>query len=518
MATTTTIADGAAQVLPPNVAYKHPQYDDIKLLWQMIRDCISGERAVKSRGETYLPHPDPDSKAKDATKAKTRYTTYQTRAQYFNATGRTLNGLVGQVFSRESVVELPSRLEPLVGNIDGNGVSLEQMSKVALSDTLGLGRAGLLADYPARTAPDGTVLPTTVADLEQANVRPRLMLYQPEAVINWREGSFGALTLLTLVVLAEEDTQYDQGGFELVRQPQYRVLRLSPERVYTAEVWRQVQGAQRFEMVEQYTPRNAAGTNFTEIPFTFIGPDDNSPSVSIPPLGDIAVLNIGHYRNSADYEESVFMTGQPTLLLKGLTKDWVRDVLGGQVRFGALGAIPLPEGADGNLVQAAPNQLAKEAMEHKEKLMKALGAKLVDEQKTQRTATEATMDETASTSVLGSTAKNVGEAITKGLRWMADFIGEDPAKVVFELNTDFDIARLSPQERAQLIAEYQGGLLTWEETRWNMKRAGIAYEDDTKAKTEIDREKQETMNALGVLPTMGRAGTQKQDQQPPTEE
>ena len=57
---------------------------------------------------------------------------------------------------------------------------------------------------------------------------------------------------------------------------------------------------------------------------------------------DLAVLNIAHYRNSADYEESCFVTGQPTVWASGLTEAWVEDVLKGELRLGSFGGIPLP--------------------------------------------------------------------------------------------------------------------------------------------------------------------------------
>lgn len=40
-----------------NVDYNHPAYTEFLPEWNMIGDCVDGERVVKSRGEKYLPHP-----------------------------------------------------------------------------------------------------------------------------------------------------------------------------------------------------------------------------------------------------------------------------------------------------------------------------------------------------------------------------------------------------------------------------------------------------------------------------
>ena len=65
------------------------------------------------------------------------------------------------------------------------------------------------------------------------------------------------------------------------------------------------------------TPLDAKGMPFNEILFQFVGAENNSPDIDFPPLYDLAELNIGHYRNSADYEETSFIAGQPTPVVSG---------------------------------------------------------------------------------------------------------------------------------------------------------------------------------------------------------
>lgn len=46
--------------------------------------------------------------------------------------------------------------------------------------------------------------------------------------------------------------------------------------------------------------------------------ENNNPYPDNAIMYDLATLNISHYRNSADYEETMFVVGQATLFVSGL--------------------------------------------------------------------------------------------------------------------------------------------------------------------------------------------------------
>lgn len=95
----------ASRGLRPNVAFERKELRERKADYQLIADCIAGERAVKHRKTKYLPQPNPD----DVSPANVaRYEAYLTRAVFYNVTQRTLSGLVGEVFRRDPVAELPT--------------------------------------------------------------------------------------------------------------------------------------------------------------------------------------------------------------------------------------------------------------------------------------------------------------------------------------------------------------------------------------------------------------------------
>lgn len=479
----------------PNVSYEHPEYRANKASYDLIADCLAGEQTIKSKRTKYLPQPNPEDTSEENAK---RYNAYLTRAVFYNVAQRTMAGLVGQVFLRDPVVEVPTLLDPVIADATGSGVPLEQLAQELCGYGVSAGRAGIYVDYPSVETPadgeeandnDDAPAAATLDQLESGEVRPTIKIIPPKDCINWRVKRRGAKLILSLVVF-REDAVVEDDGFETKKQNQWRVLRIDPETdTVVIEVYRNKIGT---TADETYYPRDHTGAPLRDLPFSFVGAINNDPKPGPMPLYDLCSINIAHYRNSADYEEAAYMLGQPTGWFSGLTEQWVKDVLGGKVPLGSRAIIPLPANASAGLLQVEPNTLAKEAMDQKEAQMLALGAKLVEGSQVQRTATEADIDNISETSVLSSVAKNVGSAIKFALEWCLKFTGGE-TEVEYDLNTEFDLVNLSPEERGALLKEYQANAITFEEYRAALRKGGIAYLDDKEAKKQLDAQEAEAM-------------------------
>ena len=462
------------EFIRPELARRFGQYDQIS-------DCIEGDLAVKDRRTAYLPMPNAHDQSEEN---KARYLGYITRAVFYNVAQVTLAGLIGQVFLVDPEVKVPTLLDAVLKDANGNGVPMNQLAQQVEEAVLSKGRAGILIDFPK--VEGGKV---SLADQQAGRVRPLVTNYDPENVINWRTTTRNGKIILSLVVLRERHETNDD-GFSAEFEIQYRVLRLV-DGLYEQQIWRGKEG--HYEIKETVAPVDSRGQRLTEIPFTFVGAVDNSPSVDMPPLYALCALNIAHYRNSADYEESVFITGQATPVLTGLTQQWVDTVLKGTVQLGSRAAIPLPVGGAASLLQMGERSAGFEAMEHKEKQMVALGAKLVESKAVQRTATEAKQDKSAEDSTLTTVTKNVSAAIRFALEWCSIFAGtttvatdaNNDTAIVYNLNTDFDISAMSPEEVKLYIEAWQKDALTFGEMRTGLRRAGLATEDDKKAEAAI---------------------------------
>ena len=443
--------------------------DSLKVMlpqYTLISDCISGEVAVKNARDRYLPMPEG---CKDSEEGLQRYENYIKRALFYNVTRRTMLGLLGTMFSKEYTLNLDGKLSHVVSDATGEGVPFEQLVKQVSSYVIAFSRAGVFVDFPET---DGAV---SVEDMRSGKIRPTLYAYQPKNIINWRTEAYGSEEKLALVVLDETYILNDD-GFEIKEAKQYRVLRLV-DGMYITEIWRKDSNKADYGLHSRFVPLDSSGVPFDTIPFVFVGGVNNDSSIDNPNLYDIAAINIAHYRNSADYEESCFIVGQPTPVLTGLTEDWLDAVLDGKIRFGSRGGIMLPVGGDAKLLQALPNSMAFEAMGHKEKQMIALGARLIDGKSIEKTATEVTIDNSTQISTLATIAQNVSNALTKALGYAGKFVGAT-VEPLFKLSTDYNFARMSAQERISLVDEWQKGAISFNEMRGELKKLGIVLDEN----------------------------------------
>ncbi|MGL6009410.1 MAG: DUF4055 domain-containing protein [Culicoidibacterales bacterium] len=456
---------------------QHSDYINSFYSWKKIEDVLEGEDAVKNAKTLYLPKPNASDISPEN---EERYKAYINRAVLHNASARTVDNMVGQCFSNPPIPTVPDQILNLLDNIDGAGTSLEQQSKKALSNIISFSRSCLWIDYPKT---DGAV---TMAQAESGGIRPRIVNYSPTDVINWRTISEGASVKLSLVVIKETYDKEDD-GFKCEIGIQYRVLRLI-DGFYFYELYKQNEQSAIFEIVEASFPLGGDGRKLKEIPFIFIGAISNNFKVEKPLMLDIVNLNLSHYRNSADFEESVYMNSQGTAYITGLNDEWVDRHFPKGISLGARTSLMLPQGCSVGALEFNVNNLAKEAMDQKEKLMEALGARLVEKSSVQKTATEAGIKESSETSILAACCNNVSAAYGKALEWCAMFMNIPFVKggILYELNTDFSISTLSPQEGDLILKLYSAGLISFEEARDKLKRGGIGFMLDEDVKDQIE--------------------------------
>lgn len=432
-----------------DVTFTRPEYTAAKYRWRLVRDVCKGSETVKAAGDYYLPRPNASDKSQDN---KDRYDAYKKRAVFYNATGRTKHSLVGAVFRTWPTLTVPGALDYVAKDIDGQGVSVYQQSQSVIGHLLEVGRHGLLVDYAAVQA--GTV---SKADEQAGRARANVASYPAESIINWKTRQVGGQHLLSLVVLREKIDVDTDDGFGSEQVVQYRVLRMDVSGVYTQEVW--AEGSSKTEMtVAPFAPLNGAGQPWRIIPFQFLGSENNDTSIDDSPLYDMAEVNIGHYRNSADYEEAAYLVGQPQPWMSGLDEQWRDHLEKAGIFLGSRAPWLLPVNGACGVWQAQPNTVAKEAMDAKKQDMVSLGARLIERGSAVKTATQADNDSAAEHSVLSLVVSNVSEAYSQCLAWMAEFVNA-PGEVVYKLNQDFSQITLDATILAALFNAVQGGKL-----------------------------------------------------------
>lgn len=445
-----------------NVDWQRPEVTAKADSWKLVRDAVAGSEAVKAGG--YLSA---INSFDESVENKARNTARLNGAVYFNATGRTLNALSGIAFGKWPEIEVPATLDYVLGDVDGSGVGIVNQAQLVVDDILQTGRAGLLVDYPSN---DGV---TSRAQQDAGSLRATVSMYAAESIRNWRTEKVGSQHLLALVVL--DEVVEDWEGFERKEIAQRRELALEGGR-YVVRLHRQVKD--EWTVVEERTPTNGAGQPWRRIPFTFIGATNNDSAPDKSPLYDLADLNIAHFRNSADHEESLFYAGQAQVWVTGADEQWAKEAASMGLYVGSRSIGVAPAGGDVKLIQAEPVSALAEEMERKETRMAALGARLVQPGEAVKTATQAGGEERVAHSVLSLVCDNVSDAYRAALAWAAEFMRAD-GEVDFTIGTEFSGIQFDAQQMAQALAAVQSGKLP-ESDFWSYLRTiGLIAADKT---------------------------------------
>ncbi|UOX38051.1 portal protein [Klebsiella phage 37P2] len=442
-----------------NVKTLHPDYEKYAPKWKKVRNAIAGElkEYLRNVGKN---EGDPEY-------GKLRQREYEDGAICYNFTKRTLSGMVGSVMRKDPEQTIPPQLEYLLTNCDGSGVGLWQHAQDTLMEIDSIGRGGLLVDAPETGA-------ATMAEQNEGLLNPVIVFYTAENIINWRLTRVGSVNRVSLIVLREV-YEYDSGGDEFSPNygDQYRVLDIFEgkyrQRIYQFDAKGALAGG-----IREIFP-NLAGVPAGVIPFTFIGASNNDHTPDDPPILPLAELNIGHFRNSADNEESSFVVGQPTLFIspgESMSLENFKAANPNGVKMGSRTGHNIGAGGTAQLIQAAENNLAKQNMLDKEQQAVQIGAQLITPT-VQITAEAARIQRGADTSVMATIARNVSAAYTDALKWVAGMLNVDAADIEFKLNMEFFLKSMTAQDRAAWIADINAGYLPATAYYEALREAGV---------------------------------------------
>lgn len=457
------------------VESKHKEYVEYAPKWQRMRDTIAGSDAIHAAGRKYLP--------KIETQSLNDYADYNDRAVWLGATGRTIDSLHGLINRKPTLVVAPSSMSDMVIDADLSGHSIEDIASINSRELLSVGRICLVVDFPKVN--DFIENETTAADFASANIRPILITYKAESVINWKSERVNGVTQITKLVLTElVDSAID--AYTTKEIVQIRVLRLI-DGIYNVEIWHENPNKEhkdKFILVDAFKPI-CNGKLIKYIPALIATTDGINTECTEPLLSDLAVLNISHYRTSASLENGAFWTGLPTPVIAGYQKQSEDDV----ITLGSSSAICLNDPASkwGFLEFSGQGLGALEKlMDRKEQGMAALGARLLTAPKAGvESASALEIRTTGETSTLAETSRITSRALTICLIWMRDW-SSITGDVSVKVNSDFVQTKLLQPEITALVAAYQSGAISYQ-TLFNNLQKGEIIDADTDIEVEQAR-------------------------------
>jgi hypothetical protein len=459
---------------------KHSKYEAFAEKWYKTRSACEGQTAVHNAGEKFLP--------RLSEQTDHDYRNYKMRATYFNATGRTLEGLVGMVFRKEIQKNYPTALEPMFDDMDLKGNSLDAIAMFTITDLLQVGRAGILVEYPSVNE-----TPNSLADAARANLRPYTTYYPAESILDWRITRVNNVMQPVMIKL-QETYEIQKNEFEYECKPQIRALLLT-DIGYIQRIYRRNEKGDWVQFEGDIIPL-MKGQPIPFIPFWAFGAKENSLDLQEPPILDLADLNIAHYRVTADYERGCHFAGLPTPILAGFVFDENE-----KVSIGASTCITStdPSAKWGFLEFTGQGLGALEKnLLQKESQMAAIGARMLAPEKAGvESAGTLLMRSNGEASVLAALVELAGENFEQITRFMAAWYGVD-GEIELDMNKDFMPVSMTSQELDSLMKAWQVGGIPKEELFYALKQGEVIRESTTYEEYQLGLEADATNSMDGL--------------------
>jgi len=419
---------------------RHAEYNNWLGVWGRIRDALAGQDAIKAKSTTYLP--------KLNGQKEDDYDAYLKRARYINFPKRVLNIALGQLFRKESTGTDTIDAE-LLKNINLAGRDFNYFSRMIAREVMVTNRIGILVDY------------------SEVQKRPYLTAYKVENIINWQTANIDGIVKLSMVMLEGEIGQPkadDPYTLETVKI--WKELYLNEAGVYMTRDWKKISaqtGGAQFELVAESIPV-IDGAVFDYIPFYLCTSDGIVTEISESALIDLVDVNLGHYINSADYENMLHWTGARTIIAKGW--DEKKD-------FPIGGCAVLPESGDVSFLEASSDSALQEAMKRKEEQMSIIASSFITGKgryvASAETATKTSQGEYAT---LADISNALSVCMTTIMALFNEWAGSQE-EVSIQFNTEFEEVTLDPQEAISWSGLVASDLMSWPTFYHNMKTKNV---------------------------------------------
>lgn len=463
----------------------HPLYTEHAEDWTQLRDAAKGERAVKAKGQTYLPptsgmiidglngpystnsNPAANNGAgtgglgtgrfgKYRNAGEAAYEAYKLRAVFPEYVKDALEYFMGALHNKSPVIELPPEMEPLRNNATTLGEPLEILLQRINLEQLTTGRVGILLDLPEKPDP--------------LNPLPFIALYVAEAIRNWDDTTDEETRdALNLVVLDESGTIRDKFNWKPLIK--YRVLQLGDlekgegtgDADYRTGLFSNENGGVAEYDDSKLTQPSFRGKTLKKIPFQFINTKDISPEPDQSPLISLCRQCFTIYRGEADYRQNLFLQGQDTLVVIGARQ---QNTLPGEtpieepLRTGAGARIDLELQGDAKYVGVNSQGLSEQrtALENDRKRCESRSGQLIDASQGDKESGAALKTRVgAQTATLNQIAKTGALALELLLKDCAEWMRADPEKVKVTPNLEFADYQMAGQDLGNLMTAKRNG-------------------------------------------------------------
>jgi len=421
--------------------------------WQVMAAVTRGTSYLRDLHETYLPQePREDDDA---------YQTRIDRSVLSPYTSRLIETAAGALLRKPIQIEGDDYWIELSENIDGLGSNINEYARRALVSSLTYGHSAILVDFPA------SISALNLAEERALGRRPYFVHIDAPQIWGWRQASTMPGSPLTQIRI-HEYTSRPLNDFGEEQIEQMRVIYPGRYDLYTL-------GQEVVEFSE------TGGYSLDQIPVVPIYSNRRGMFRSLPPLLDIANLNITHYQRQADLIHALHIAAMPTLVLEG----W--DDTTGAATLGVNYAIAMQPGNKAYYVQSDASSFAAqmEELQSLEGQMSTLGVtKLFGQKFVAESAEAKRIDQAQSNSVLSIISQELESAINQAFGFAAEYVGIDPPTI--KIDREFDYYRLIGQDISVVSQLNEKGQIS-DQTMLEILRRGEILPDNINLSEELER-------------------------------
>lgn len=422
------------------------------------RALMGGTKAMREAGKTYLPQFEAESE-----------TAYQARLKsswLFNGYRKTVMDNTGRVFDKPvEIKQGPNELSDWAENIDLAGRDLSMFARDVFESAMaGSGIAYVMVDAPRREGP------VTRAQAEAENLRPYMSLLTCEEILGWKTAQVGNATVLSQLRIMESVSEEKEGDeFAEESIPQIRVLDRLDNGVRT-RLYRKDKN--EWKQVSEDEGGDFINTDIQEITVAPLYLNRCGFFKGEPLLDDLADVNVAHWQSQSDQRNILHYARTPILFGAGFSDD--ADVVI----------------ASSSMVKSDDPTAKLEWVEHSgqaigagrqdlkdlEFQMEALGLQLLVQKTGQQSATGEVLDAKKETSTLSMSADALKDCLEQAFSFMAMYGGLD-GDIEVDVNKEFGVSMMTPQEFAGILAAVANGTLSRETALLEMSRRGMIAPD-----------------------------------------
>jgi len=304
-------------------------------------------------------------------------------------------------------------------------------------------------------------------------LRPYLVHLRVEDVLGFQTGLFGNVLALSQLRIMESVTEPDpKDEFSQIEVDQVRVLDRLPDGVQV-RLYRQ-DSKKHWAVVDEYTTE---APEITVIPFYA---QRTGFFTGEPVLEDLTDVNIAHWQSQSDQRNILHFARVPILFASGRGDDEPLTISAGTA------VVSRDVGATLQWVEHSGKAIdsGRQDLKDLEFQMQTLGLQLLVARA--QSATGAALDAVKETSTLAMMADSLKDALEQALQWMAFYAGLGEVSITVDVNKEFGVTMMTPQEVLAMQKDVAMGYLTLETYFEERKRRGVLRPDlDTAA--ELDR-------------------------------